>query len=66
MSIRLTMHGRQLGRLKYDVVMVELMKEGVVEEPDHVTVTSRGCQAEVGRMAADPFRFFIPYWARSR
>ena len=29
--IGLAMHGHEVGRLKYDVVMVELMREGVVE-----------------------------------
>ena len=33
------MHGPELGRLEYDVVMVELMREGVVERTDLVTVT---------------------------
>ena len=57
------MHGHELGRLKYDVVMVELMREGVVEGSDRVTVTSRGCQAELGRTTANPFKFFFLYWA---
>ena len=48
-------------RLKYHVVMVEVIKEWVVEEPDVVTVTSRGCQAESGRTAADPFNSFLSY-----
>ena len=61
MSMRSSMHGRQLGRLKYDVVMVELMKERVVKGSELVTVTSRGCQAEEGRTAANPIKVFSPY-----
>lgn len=60
------MHGRHLGRLEYDVVMVELMKEGADEGSELVMVTSRGCQAEKGKTAADPIKVFISYWAGSR
>ena len=61
MSIRLFMHGRQLGRLKYDVVIVKSMKEGVVEGSELITVTSRGCQAEKGRTASNPIKVLSLY-----
>ena len=66
MPMRLSTLGRQLGRLKYDVAMVELIKEGVVEGIELVTVTLRGCQAEEEMTAANPIKVFSSCWAGSR